>query len=840
MAKGNLHNRVKLRGAGVRPALAIATMSALALGAGASSSTAQASIAPQERAGEGRTYSIPAGAMANALNTFADINGLQLLYDAGVTERLRTSGLAGDYSVKEGLDRLLSGTGLTYHFASKRRTVSIVLAQNDTATQTDAGAIALPTVEVEASQQGTGGGAGSGGPHDPAAYAVPNSSTGTKTDTPIMQTPLSVQVVPQQVLQDQQVVVLDQALQNVSAVATIANGGLQQCYMIRGFFTCNYYLDGVRVNNFWTPPQRDMADIQQAEVLKGPASILYGRLEPGGLIELDTKQPQIAPYYSIEQQIGSYGFYRTVMDMTGPVTSDNNLLYRFDAAYQNAGSFRELDHDNHIFLAPRLHWAPTQDTQANFYLEFLHDRSPVVFGIPVVNNFLAPVPISRNYGSPDSHSTTNYDVRVGFNWSHAFNNNWMLVQRFDADFRDLGGQTVVPLSPDCSITFCQIPRILNANPGLKTQDYYTSLDLTGHFDTFGLAHTLLIGGDFDLNHTYAPNVFVGPGKVPPTFLFNPPLTGDLAYLLANPDSTSVSTTGEDWYGLYLQDQVTLPYNFHLLAGFRYDNAGTFFDNLNTFPAPVTASSASFRADAVKPRFGLLWQPIPELSLYGNYVENFGIANSANPNQAPLPPTTARQWEAGMKTDLLDNRLSATVAWFDIVKENVATPDPNPVLAALGYQVATGAVRNTGIEFDIEGQLSPEVKIIGSYANIDSKIIVDNSGNVGERIFGVPRNSGSLWAVYSPLAEPVRGLALGAGFIARSNVEVSNPYTFTLPGYSTVNLMARYAFTFQQTKLTFQINANNLLDKGYFQTGGGTLGVQPGAPRTILGSIRAEF
>jgi iron complex outermembrane recepter protein len=312
------------------------------------------------------------------------------------------------------------------------------------------GTIPLPAVDVTASQGGGEGEGGPRGPHDPTAYAVPNSTTATKTNTPIMQTPVSVQVVLQQVLQDQQAVVVDQALQNVSNVYTIANGQLQQCYVIRGFLTCNYYLDGVRVNNFFTPPQREMADIQQVQVLKGPASILYGRLEPGGLIELDTKQPQVAPYYDIQQQFGSYGFYRTVMDMTGPVTFDNNLLYRFDGAYQNADSFRVFDQNHHIFLAPRLHWAPTQDTQANLYLEFLNDHSPVDLGIPVLNNFPAPVPISRNYAAPDSQLKTNFDLRVGFNWTHAFDPNWSLTQRFDAQFRDIPGLTVVPLSPDCS------------------------------------------------------------------------------------------------------------------------------------------------------------------------------------------------------------------------------------------------------------------------------------------------------------------------------------------------------------------------------------------------------
>jgi iron complex outermembrane receptor protein len=675
----------------------------------------------------------------------------------------------------------------------------------------------------------------------PAAYSVPDAVTATKTDAPIMQTPLSVQVVPQQVLQDQQVITIDEAVQNVSGVSQIANAGLQSGYTIRGFQTYEYYLDGVRVNTFFTPPQREMADIQQVEVLKGPASILYGRIEPGGLINLVTKKPLAVPYYELQQQIGSYGFYRTTMDMTGPVTPDGNLLYRFDAAYQNAQSFRDLDHNNHIFLAPRLHWAPTQDTQANFYLQYLHSRDPVDFGTPTLNNFVAPAPISRNYGTPDSQLNTNYDLRVGFNWTHAFTPSWSLTQRFDADFRDIPSMAVVPLGPDsatCTYISCPVPRIINGFPAVKTQDYYTSLDLTGHFNTFGVAHTLLVGGDYWLNHTFASNVLNF--SVPSSDLFHPPFTGDLAYLQAFPDSASVGRTSQNWYGLYLQDQITLPYNIHLLAGFRYDNAGARNNTVTTVPLPTSATGTSLQEDAVKPRVGLLWQPIPQLSLYGNYVEGFGLANNPTPGQAPLPPTEARQWEAGMKTALLDGQLTATVAWFDIIKTNVATPSPDPILAAQGVQVATGAVRNTGVEFDIQGQILPELKLIGSFANINSKIIADNGGNVGNRLFAVPANSGSLWAVYEPQDATFKGLALGAGFYAQSDVEVDNANSFALPGYTTLKLMARYKFTVANTKVSFQVNANNLLDKVYYITGGNSFINTPGAPRSILGSIKIAF
>ncbi len=430
MANSSAPNRKNNMGS----AIAAVALSAFMTGAGTSGSPAQAAISPEERSGTEKTYNIPSSPMTGALNTIADRNGLHLSYDARMTRGMRTSGLSGCYSVRDALAKLLAGTGLTYRLSASGTAVSIMLAQNDTGAQSDAGAIALPAVDVTAPGGGGADEGGPGGPNDPAAYNKPNAVTATKTDTPIMQTPVSVQVVPQQVLQDQQVIFIEQALQNVSSVYTIGNGGGQSGFSIRGFLTYEYYLDGVRVNTVLGTGPRDLADIQQIEVLKGPASILYGRLEPGGLINIVRKQPQSTPYHDVQQQIGSFGFYRTTIDATGPVTPDGALLYRFDAAYENAGSFIDLVQNDQVFVAPRLRWAPAEDTQANFYLEYFHEHFPSFQGIPVLFNFVAPVPISNNYNEGANALTD--ELRVGFNWSHKFNPSWTLTQRFDADFRN--------------------------------------------------------------------------------------------------------------------------------------------------------------------------------------------------------------------------------------------------------------------------------------------------------------------------------------------------------------------------------------------------------------------
>lgn len=709
----------------------------------------------------------------------------------------------------------------------------------------------LPTIDVGAeSANGRQPAAGSpGGASDPTAYHKPNSTTATKTDTPIKLIPTSVQIVPHQVLVDQQAVVIDDAIKNVSGVFSSPYVGLQGGWNIRGFLDYAYYLDGVRVNPFAALAPRETVDVQQIEILKGPASILYGRIQPGGLVEITTKQPQAEPHYELQQLFGSYDRYRTTLSMTGPLDAEKNLLYRLDASYESANSFREGLHGNHVFLAPKLKWSPTQDTSATFYLQYYSGRDPIDGGIPGLYgklvpksfNVVAPVPISRNFGSRDAALLTRYDLRLGYRFEHSFDADWKLMHRFDLNTRDVPEKWVDVYNPNpaaCSLAGCRVDRDALAITPNTEQNYFTSLDVNGHFDTFGLSHTLLIGADGYHTKNDATLTFNW-SNVPPTDLFNPANPGDLLPYTAIVDSSFRQVIRESWYGVYLQDQIALPYDFHLLAGFRYDSAHNSTDRTNRVPVFSTRYTV-IDADAVKPRVGLLWQPLPQLSLYGNYVEGFGGSSGVNADNRALPPEEARQWEGGVKLDLFDSRLSATASWFDILKTNVRTPSPNPALNAAGFKVSTGAVRNSGVELDVQGQATDEIKLIGSYTHIDSQIVSDNSGVQGNRWWGVPRDAGSLWAVYEPQFALLRGAAFGAGFVSRGRVEVDRANSFSIPGYTVVDLMARYGFDHLGRKVTFQLNVGNLLDRTYYISSGSTSGFIPGAPRTFKGSVKIEF
>jgi len=899
MAKRNLQGRVK-RGsgkrAGVRSALAIAAMSAIALGAGASGTTAQASIAPQEREGEARTYRIPAGAMANALNTFADMNGLQLLYDAGVTERIQTSGLVGQYSVKEGLDRLLSGTGLTYRFTSKHHTVSIVLAQNDTGAQTDANsAITLPTVDVTANQQGapggggegTGGGFGGAGPgQDPFnnSYVLPDASTGTKTDTPIMDTPLNVQSVSQQVLKDQQVITLDQALANVSNVSitnqTQFNGTPFSEIQIRGFGTSNIYRDGFRVDggasNFL-----QFANIANIEVLKGAGAVLWGFSEPGGIININTNQPLDTPYYKASQQIGSFGNYRTTMDATGPLTEDKAWLYRFDMSYQNNAASWGYPSDftpvMNLFLAPVIKWNIDGATWVKLEAQYLYSKIGYNFPFVPFNNGQF-VPLARSLNYAESSPAVGPTLFSALSWSHQFPNDWTVKGQFSY-FRS-NTNIVEPSGFGFDST--------NPTPTLSRQleqlyetqtTYSTNVDLIGHIDTFGARHTLLLGGDFYKLTNYTleatQNLLANSS---PIAVWNPIHTGVPSFDAGGAlFGSTESVNPQDTAGVYAQDQIELPYKFFVLAGARYQYirqngglvGGTFpFGPGFSFPSTFAVNSIVKTADTeqrVTPRFGLLWRPQEWVSFYANFAQGFSANIGTIYPNIYAPPTDSTDAEAGVKVELFDGRLRATAAYYDLTKTNVTEPDPNPAHVCNGggpgsCSLVVGAVRGKGPEVDIQGRILPGWDVIVAYSNENTEITKtnpgpDQTGTLGQPLGGVPRVLGSFWTTYDFQDETFRGLKIGGGVIYHGSQPYSTQpsgyyqYPYLSP-YATVNLMSAYSFKLGESKVTAQVNVTNLLDHTYYTDAAtnvpvGTPGLSVqrlvyGTPFSVIGSLSAEL
>lgn len=782
-----------------------------------------------------RQYHIPAQPLEDALMQFATDTNLRLLFTADKVQGLSAPKLDGGMTHAQALSQLLQGSGITYRFVDANTVTiespsgNLIKTANETdnpATQTGGEGQVMPKVTVEADAEID--------PYDPVntgapynkSYAASNTRTATKMDTPIMETPVSIQVIPRTVMDDQQAISVGDALKNVSGVQPGA-ATFYDNFILRGFDSnSSTYRNGLRQQAVTT---LETANLERIEVLKGPAAVLFGRIEPGGLVNLTTKRPLEEAYYSIQQQFGSYDLYRTTIDATGPVFDDRSLLYRMNIAYKSNNSFRDFVSQEHIFVAPSLTWQPTDKFEANLDIEYQHnefiDNSDN--GIPAIGNRPAPVPISRFLGDPAANNIQDREL-VGLNWSYKFNDDWKLTNRFHFLNVDYDQTTLFANGlGDDNRTYT---RGLWHVPFNRTS-YGTNLDLTGHFKTGLAEHDVLVGFDY-YRYNLSASGFLG--DAPSIDIFNPVYGVDIPSLTADGNNYFFEES-EQWYGVYFQDQITLWDKLHILGGGRHDWAeiGSGFS-----PSSLNDISVENRpTEFFSPRVGILYQPWQWLSLYGNYVESLGSNNSGTPppGSGSLAPQTSQQWEVGLKTEFFNGRLNSTLAFFDLTKQNVATQALNSP-----FSRTIGEANSQGVELDISGQITDNISLIGSYAYTDAKITKDLGGTEGNQLVSVPRNSGSLWAKYEFNDELLRGLSLSTGVFVRGQREGDIDNSVQLPSYARWDASVGYSFKQFGSKITTQFNVYNILDKQYYDHGNFKAALQPGTPLTFLGSVRMEF
>ena len=591
------------------------------------------------------------------------------------------------------------------------------------------------------------------------------------------------------------------------------------------------------------------------EVLKGPAAILYGRIEPGGLVNIVTHQPEAQAHYSLQQQFGSFDLYRTTLDATGPVNADKSLLYRFDMAYLDKGSFRDFGDKQRIFLAPSITWKLSDATQVNLNLEYQNDDQVDDPGIPALNgsNRPAPVPLSRFYGEPNFR-TENDRKLIELAWSHAFNDDWTLRQRFQTSLTDYDSNNVWTAFVDAD------NRTLQRGYWRVKQErdtYGTNLDLLGHFNTYGVKHSVLVGVDYFQVEQNAYGFADGFGydvngdpfvTAPPIDIYNP-----VYGLAVTPTGNDLYFTNrQDWVGLYFQDQVNFFDTVHFLFGGRHDwatsgnggagSAWTGSPGGSLAEAEVDYKQNSVDAEKFTPRLGLVYTPFDVLSLYANYVESFGLSN-ARTQGLPLPPQTARQYEGGIKTDFWGGRLTSTLAFFQIYKDNIATAD----LANPGFRRAIGEARSSGIEFDTSGQLTDNWNVTAAYALTDTRITKDNDGNQGHQLPNVGKHSANVWTKYQFLAGGLQGLSVGTGVYLVSERQANIQNDLQLPGYVRWDASVGYQLKLGDNKLSTQFNVYNLLDQRFYSSNDwidsnfdARTNIIPGAPLTFMGSVKWEY
>ena len=496
--------------------------------------------------------------------------------------------------------------------------------------------------------------------NDPTSYAAPIQSLGTKVNTPVMETPLAVKTVTHQMLEDQQVITLDQAVRDVSGVyiggggQTLALGPFTSL-TIRGFSTSVYYRDGIRVDNFGGTfsgvGNVEFANVESLEVLKGPAAILYGAVEPGGIVNLNMKQPLDKPAYSVQQQIGSYASYRTTLDATGPLSANKDLLYRFTMSYENDGSFRQNDYNRNLMFNPVVKWnidANTWIKVSNQYQE--NDFNQDFYTVPYYNNVI-PLWLGRSFNFGGSSPLNQQQDFAEVTVHHDFNKDWSVQQTAFMQTMHVNFQS----SGAVGISDCITPGAISCFPGSpgnaagnvllqyynyptdqRQEEYATVLDATGHFNTGELGHTLLLGADY-YRYNFR-GIHLNP-SVPGTIsLFGAP--AQLPTAISGYYPNYASDQQADNVGAYIQDQIKLPYGVQVLTGARYQyinsrnassDPGNFCGpyagpNFTGYGIPCDFNTETLRnqliSQRVTPRAALLWRPYEWVSFYGNYVESY--------------------------------------------------------------------------------------------------------------------------------------------------------------------------------------------------------------------------
>lgn len=669
------------------------------------------------------------------------------------------------------------------------------------------------------------------GDEQPSGYRAPNASTATKTDTPIRDIPQSIQVIPQEIIRDQGLNTtnnpLGNAVQNVSGVTNLGlYQGFENSLKIRGFrvqaFDGNYFRDGIR---YFTFGALETADLERVEVLKGPASILFGAAEPGGVINLVSKQPLRSPFYSLEGSVGSYRSVRVGADFSGPLNPERTALYRFNGYYKDAGSFRDFVSSEGVFFSPVVQLNLGQNTTLTLNATYRNERRTTDDGFVAIENGVADLPRNRFLGEPFQQFRVD-DFSIGYLLTHSFNEQLTLRNALRAQW--VNPQRYFPLRDSLDETTGDLALSQYFAAG-EYKTFNTQTDLIAKFSTGAVRHQVLFGVDY-ARQVDKPKF--GIGDVYRTInIFNPTYSSERypkeeLYNFFRDDKI-------DKFGIYLQDQIELASNFKLLLGGRFDS---FSQKRSTEGFGEPREEFEQSNSRFSPRVGVVYQPIQPISLYASYTTSFApeFGTNRNGNGEPFEPQTGQQLEAGIKADLNRN-LTATLAFFDLRKKNVTTDDPNS--SDPNDLVQTGEQRSRGIEFDLAGEIVPGWKIIASYAYIDAFVSEDESGFQDKRLDNTPRNAASLWTTYELQRGSLRGLGFGVGFnfVGDRFGDLSN--TYEIPSYVRTDA----AIFYNQDKWRAAINFRNLFNTKYF-TGSdeSRLGVYVGEPFTVTGSLSVVF
>lgn len=660
-----------------------------------------------------------------------------------------------------------------------------------------------------------------------SGYQPLNTSTATLTNMPMLDIPQVVNTVSDKVLEDQHATTLDEALYNVSnVVQTNTLGGTQDAFVRRGFGANR---DGsIMTNGLRTVlPRSFNAATERVEVLKGPASTLYGILDPGGLINVVTKRPEKTFGGSLSATSSSFGGGTGQVDVTGPIDG-TRLAYRLTGEYQDEDYWRNFGNERSTFIAPSLTWFGDDATVTVLYSHRDY-KTPFDRGTIFDLNTKHPVNVDRKTRFDEPFNITDGQSDLAqLNAEYRLNSQWTakVDYSFSQDkYSDNQARVMAYDSKTGNLT-----RRVDATQGSTQRMHTTRADLQGNVDIAGFYNEILTGVSYE-NYDLLRTDMMRCKNVKDFNIYNPTY-GNLSKCTTVSASDSDQTIKQESYSAYAQDALYLTDKWIAVAGLRYQ----YYTQYAGKGRPFNVNTDS-RDDQWTPKLGLVYKLTPAVSLFANYSQTFMPQSSIASYIGDLPPETSNAYEIGAKFDLF-NGITANIALFDIHKRNVLYTES---IAGETIAKTAGRVRSQGVEVDLAGSLTENTNIIASYGYTDAKVLEDPD-YAGKPLPNVPRHTGSLFLTYD-IHNVIGGntLTLGGGGHGVSRRSATNGADYYLPGYFVADAFAAYKMKLQYP-VTLQVNVKNLFDKTYYTSSIATnnLGNQIGDPREVQFTVKMEF
>ncbi|WP_441256809.1 TonB-dependent siderophore receptor [Bradyrhizobium sp. 482_C4_N1_1] len=666
-------------------------------------------------------------------------------------------------------------------------------------------------------------------------YRAMPSSTTLRSGASPLDTSQAVNIVPEQVLKDQLPRNIDDALINVSGITqTNTLAGSQDAVIRRGFGDNR---DGSIMRNGMPLVQGRSFNpaVESVEVLKGPASLLYGIMDPGGIVNTISKRPELYQHGSVTLLGSAFSASKTgadgLLDVTGPI-GDQGLAYRFIGYGVSEDYWRNFGRHREMLVAPSLAWYGQDTTvQLNYeHREFIYPFDRGTAFNPVTKAPLA-VPSTRWLDEPFNNTWGTSDLMQA-SIEHRFNQDWKLYAGYSYNTETFSANQL--RISTLNFTTGVETRSNDGTQGSLSNASYGTSYISGGFWLGNMRNEVVFGGDGQYRTIYRDNLIRQ--ATPAINVYNPVygLVGP-GTTVSNSDSAQTDKLGQ--WSLFFQDTLHLTERFALVGGVRYMD----YDQIAGRGKPfVTNTNVS--QDKVLPLGGAIFKLTDEISLYASYTEslkpNSTIAPIGIVIDSNVAPEEGVSYETGVKFDL-NKRISGTLALYDLDKKNVQTTKTNS--AGVVELHTVGRARSRGVELDVTGRLTDSWALIGSYGYTDARVTASEDRSLyGMKLQNVALNTASLYLVYDFGTALPGQLRLGGGarYVGDRPGDAIN--SFFLPSYVVADIFATYETNYQNTPVIYQLNVKNLFDTVYYPSAVNNLNVAIGDARRVSLSATVKF